>query len=820
LERIGLTAHKASLSCLFLLYRRPDEFVDELSRLSSAQKIRTALVLSLHALPYVVVLAVLGRLLLQLACGVYEPGVSYVSSKALRDNLAGVFLGLARGVVVGLAGGIAVGAAVTAFKGMSSGMASGLSVGIAAELIFATAAATTSRTMALSPTTLTVAVLSVVAGVVGGVTVGVAVGAIGGMKYGFAEGITVLVAFALGGGAILWVAAGILGAKTSWALIGVAAGIASAIAGGLGGTLAGGLAYGAVSMVGFSVAVNATAGLIVGMASTACTLRLYYYPAHLLFVWPVPRGKWYRYHPVAWDNMCSIGFLGLDTLLVAFSEVSQDGGLAEIDRLIAIYRSQRALALRARVILLARNAGAVLDLSRLSAIVTRLPEGDTGFLHQTARVREWVGEIVRIQIRLNTIERAVLREPTAQVLCTEIENFQHRIAGFEEPLPSEFRAAAERWKDIANRQLREARAVVSAEPFPQVFRAGDPVDRDREAFVSRSRVVGELEGQISLSTGCPGIVLYGRRRVGKSTVLKNLTGFLPNNVTTVVISMQEPRAFTSLSSFVRLLCERIGSPATESFLAEASLTVMYSQMAALDLRLTTENRRMIVALDEYEIVDSKIASNTFTEDLLRTIRESVQTHRSITWIFAGSHQLAELKHAPWTSYLVSARTIEVPAFTLDETRLLVTEPLRFSSLWHDESFRPRFSLEFWGDGGIERIHNESDGWPHLVQLVAETVVDLVNEAGVPRVDDNLFDRALSVAIVRGENVFYELMRGESTLDGEWEYLCGFVGHDQQPPSADVAVRAALNRRQIVRTDNNVCRLRVPMMARWLRERAF
>jgi len=58
LERIGLTAHKASLSCLFLLYRRPDEFVDELSRLSSAQKIRTALVLSLHALPYVVVLAV------------------------------------------------------------------------------------------------------------------------------------------------------------------------------------------------------------------------------------------------------------------------------------------------------------------------------------------------------------------------------------------------------------------------------------------------------------------------------------------------------------------------------------------------------------------------------------------------------------------------------------------------------------------------------------------------------------------------------------------------------------------------------------------
>jgi hypothetical protein len=85
-------------------------------------------------------------------------------------------------------------------------------------------------------------------------------------------------------------------------------------------------------------------------------------------------------------------------------------------------------------------------------------------------------------------------------------------------------------------------------------------------------------------------------------------------------------------------------------------------------------------------------------------------------------------HAPWTSYLVSARTVEVSLFSDQETRILLTEPLLHSSLWRDDEPsrpRPRFEAGFWGDGGIERIHAEAGGWPHLVQLIAEATVDLL-----------------------------------------------------------------------------------------------
>ena len=100
---------------------------------------------------------------------------------------------------------------------------------------------------------------------------------------------------------------------------------------------------------------------------------------------------------------------------------------------------------------------------------------------------------------------------------------------------SEFRKAAEHWLEIADQQWQSTQAVLYKEPTPQVFRAGDPVDRNQEAFVPRYNVVGDLEKQIMLSTGCPGIILYGRRRMGKSTILKNLRGFLPGSVVPVIL---------------------------------------------------------------------------------------------------------------------------------------------------------------------------------------------------------------------------------------------------------------------------------------------
>jgi hypothetical protein len=240
-----------------------------------------------------------------------------------------------------------------------------------------------------------------------------------------------------------------------------------------------------------------------------------------------------------------------------------------------------------------------------------------------------------------------------------------------------------------------------------------------------------LQGQITLATGCPGLLLYGRRRMGKSTLLKNLPPFLPGSIAVASLSMQGPRAFGSL----------------------------------------------------------------------------------------GQWALAELEHAEWSSWFVSLRTVELLPFSEAETRLLLTEPMRYSELWqYDDASRPRFDAAFWGEGGIERIHHETAGWPHLVQLLAERAVYLVNRKGLPACTLEILDEAIATAIASGDAVLRQLVCSESRHAGEWEYLKRFRIHDFQEPPADEAVYQSLRRRLMVTEEDGHWRMRVPLAQRWLRER--
>jgi hypothetical protein len=380
----------------------------------------------------------------------------------------------------------------------------------------------------------------------------------------------------------------------------------------------------------------------------------------------------------------------------------------------------------------------------------------------------------------------------------KVDNFAHRIAGLHEPLASEFRRAATNWLAIARRQREEVRRCRDREPTPQVFRAGDPVRREQEAFVARLEVFGELERQVMLSTGCPGIVLYGRRRTGKSTVLLNLGGFLPATVLPVCLSMQDPKAFASLASLISLLITRIRealgtvAPPVPITAEAVGLAELFAFLGEANRSLEKDDRRLLIGLDEYEMIDDKIGQGVLPQELLDTRRESIQSHRQITWSLVGSHEITDLQH---------------------------------SRFWCEKDRqRPRFASAFWGEDGIERIHAEAGGWPHLVQLIAETAIDLVNDSDRRELDAALLDQALAQAIVKGHSVLYELSRRESRLPGEWEYLRGFAGSERQPPPADprvyASLRRRLRRRLLLVESAGECVLRVPLMRRWLIERAW
>lgn len=73
-------------------------------------------------------------------------------------------------------------------------------------------------------------------------------------------------------------------------------------------------------------------------------------------------------------------------------------------------------------------------------------------------------------------------------------------------------------------------------------------------------------------------------------------------------------------------------------------------------------------------------------------------------------------------------------------------------------------------------------------------------------------------MVRGNNVFLELLEKESRLPGEWDYLREFRRRDEQAIPDDEAIDRSLHRRRLVVEEGNHYRLRAPLMGRWLRRR--
>jgi len=757
LTEVGwLRGHRAALYWLSMLYRRPQVLADAAKGLGRAGALGLGLRLYLHGLPYAVILIFALRIVLfELLRLPVDPRSAALGFWGF--HLAGLGIGLYFWLALGLVFGLIGELRGGLGGGVAVGLGVGLGVGLAVGLVF-------------------------------GLGLGLVFGLGVGLGVGLSAGLGVGLGFGLGGG------------------LGLGLGL------GLVGGLVGGLAV----------------GLGVGLAFPPALLRAYYWPLLWWLTWPKPRGRLYRFHPVAWDDCCPVPYPGLTRMLVAYAGHDRVAAEREIDRLVSSYPAQRKPALRARTILIAEQAAKIARFADLSPLLARLPEGDRGYLAQTARLRSLVQGLVALADRAESSQVPALRAAEASELCLRVREVRDQIAGFAEPLASGFIAAAIHWQKLAEVLRGETRAKAEHDARPQVFRAGDKIlDRASEAFVLRAAVIHELQQQVLLATGCPGIVLYGRRRVGKSSVLANLQGFLPNKIRTAMVSLQNPKAFADLAGLLGELHAAVEralpqAPAPNQPAASGpplTLGAFYRFLDAANQALARAHEHLILALDEYEQLDSKIGEKVLGEDVLATLRESLQNHRQIIWVLAGSHEISELVHAPWASYLVSARTIEVPMFTLEETRALLTDPLAESPMRPEiKKDRPRFEPEFWGPQGIDGIHAQAGGWPHLVQLVAETLLDLVNRKSLARVDQALFEEGLDLAIVRGHNVLYQLLHKECDSEAEREYLAGFRRADTQPPPAQENVFRALRRRLLVEEVGAAWRLRVPLMLRWLRKR--
>src|SRR5574341_2075266 len=143
------------------------------------------------------------------------------------------------------------------------------------------------------------------------------------------------------------------------------------------------------------------------------------------------------------------------------------------------------------------------------------------------------------------------------------------------PVGYKFLSVADKWSQIIkeeNNKFAELKKDTFEEiPNPYVYGAPVRPDDKSRIFVGRFDIIREIEANLSNILQKPTLFLYGRRRVGKSSVLVNLPRFLGKQYIPAYIDCQDVRTRESPASFCYSLAKSISNalkfanPALESF---------------------------------------------------------------------------------------------------------------------------------------------------------------------------------------------------------------------------------------------------------------
>lgn len=392
--------------------------------------------------------------------------------------------------------------------------------------------------------------------------------------------------------------------------------------------------------------------------------------------------------------------------------------------------------------------------------------------------------------------------------------------------------------DVLTQEGERVRKEQSHEPVANPYVIGNPVQGS--LFVGREDVLRRLEELWSGSGQCPSVLLYGHRRMGKSSVLQNLRQLkLPHLTVLVDFNLQRIGRVRSTAELLHGLSLKLFDAAQQSGLGQSTLVEPAetdflgehkNPYLALDrfldrLGKVRDGHRFLVTVDEFELIEEQIDAGRLDPHLLAAFRATFQTYPWLIMALAGLHRLEELRHDYWHPLFGSVAALEVSFLSDGAARTLITLPT------------PSFPLDYDAES-LARILELTHGQPYLIQLICHSLVARYNrqlrEDPVPPL--RRFERSDVDAVVEEPELFTDGIR---YFQGVWDHAVRSVptgqaqilatlatqpgGLTQQelviqsglPSDAASSALRALLRHAVLQTDGVRYRFTVELLRRWI-----
>lgn len=299
-------------------------------------------------------------------------------------------------------------------------------------------------------------------------------------------------------------------------------------------------------------------------------------------------------------------------------------------------------------------------------------------------------------------------------------------------------------------------------PFPNPYIVGNPVYPP--IFIGRQDVLSRINEIWTAKDNPDSIILFGHRRMGKTSILRNLREVAPVNSVVIYADMAGETSFVkSTGDLLMALADRVYAAIRNAYPlieiaqpdAAAFSTSFLSQIAFSryieQVRKNLVDHVLIFALDEFEAIERAVVLGTVEKEIYQYLRSKTQ-EPGITLVFGGLHTLDEMSRDYQQPFYGSYTNIGISYFSHSDAWRLITNPT------------PDFDLNY-EPAAAERIIAATGGQPYLVQLVCRDALDHLNH--------ELFDEhkerevkltVADVEAVLGDDLF---RRGTGYFDGVW-----------------------------------------------------
>lgn len=526
------------------------------------------------------------------------------------------------------------------------------------------------------------------------------------------------------------------------------------------------------------------------------------------------------HHSAFWDEWQRLPLFGLDRHIVAIGERDRATAQATIAYL-SVHRQHWA-AQAAQIELDARQLERRVDAAAIAAGresgAGELSGSDGAVLRSFGRISQDVDAALRQESAYNRRLALSAAGDKLDALVRELTRSDVRYA-------ARFRPIAAQWSEtIAEHERALALTVEQRQEIDNPYVIGVPLTAQQEIFVGRADITARIE-QLLLDRRGPPLLLYGQRRMGKTSLLNNLGRLLPSTVVPLFVDLQGPAAWASDHAG---LLYNIARGMSDSAKRQRDITLPALSRESLqpdpftrfdewldEVERSLGERAALLALDEFETLDSAFDEKRFSEmAVLGMLRHLIQHRARFKVLLAGSHSLDEVGR--WASYLINAQTIHIGCLSAAEARTLIVQPV--------EAFVLRYQPD-----AVERILQLTRCHPFLVQLLCAEIVAHQNEQPpdarrFARLSD--VEAAAPQALQSGSFFFADIERNQvSELEagllrrlaarGEGATVTG-VGIESWATGADAPERVLqrLARRELVERAESGYRFQIELVRRW------